>query len=156
MNISDFDKFKEGCQQLPYLVDEQKETTERFLNSYLSNPNNFEAIRLILEEEKNPQIKLVTIETLNKTIMATARENSEIASVRDEIGSSYQPDDQGMEEEQNKYFLNLINYLLLYVKNNSKTNPKFITNSVANVVGSYLEVQVYNLSPIETILFCYQ
>ena len=151
MNNADFEKFKEGCQQLPYLVDEQKEAAEQFLCGYLSNPSNFEAIRLILENEPNAQVKLVTIETLNKAIMATARENSEYSSIRDEIGMSHHSKEIGLEEEMTKYYLNVVQYLLSFIKNNYKSNPKFITNSIANVVATYLEVQVYNLMPVESL-----
>lgn len=152
MNSAEFQKFKEGCQKLPYMVDDQKEAIETFLSSFLSNPSNFEAIVSILEQEPNSQMKLVMIETLNKAIMATARETSEYASVQDDIGTAYRTSTLDTEEELGKYYSELINYLLLFVKNNYKANPKFITNSIANVVATYIEIQAFNFKPIENLI----
>lgn len=151
MSNADFERFKEGCQQLPYLFDEAKESAEAFITTYVSSPTNFEAIRELLEKEMNAQMKLVALEILKKVIMSSARETSEFTAIRDEIGSSYRPDSLDVEQELAKYYLELIKYLLLYVKNNNKANPRFINNSIANVVATYIEVQVFNFAPVENL-----
>lgn len=151
MNNAEFDKFVEGCKQLPYLVDEQKEQAEAYLSGYLANPAHFDALKTVLEAQADSQVKLVAIETLNKAIMATARESSEAPVIRDDAGNIYRQSGHEAEEQAGTYHYNVITYLLGFLKSNYKANPKFITNSIANVVATYVEVQVFNFAPVESL-----
>lgn len=151
MNNQDYERFLEECQQLPYAIDSQKDELEDHISGYLSNSNNAEGIRRVMETESNPHIKLIMLETLGK-IMLTKGKGKVTHNAENGIARSlYTSEIANPQEELFVYFFEIIKYLLGYLKLNQKNNPNFITNSIANLVATYLEVQTYNSGPIQNI-----
>ena len=151
MNNPDYERFIQECQQLPYLVDAQKDAAEEYISAYLADPQNSDAIRTVMETEQNAQIKLIMIETIGKVILTKGKGKVTHVLENGVARSLYTTETHLPEEGLFTYFFELIKYLLNYIKLNYNSNPKFITNSVANVVATYLEVQAYNSGPVKSM-----
>ena len=143
MNDQVYEQFKQLCENLPLLVDSEKENCEAAINSFLTNPDNFHYIRRTLEQVQSMNLKVVIIESLTRMI----KNNKKINDKDTELAKAQKDEENARFAYQEQIIETLINYLNAA----QRKDPNPIINTISNTIATFVESKAYIKGSAENI-----
>jgi hypothetical protein len=145
-----YQQYIETCERVLYEKDSQREQSEALIIKFLKDPSNFPYIEHIFEKQNSAQLKLITIESLGKSVLGnpTAGPTESISSAR----YGYLPSEDDIPLDTFEYNKTLLKYFIFHLKQTSTANPNFIINSVCDFFGNSVKYLIFNDVPVHVLI----
>lgn len=136
-SADDIHQYLQCCRSVLQAASPEREQYEQYIHQFVKNPENFEKLKRIFEDQHESHVKLITIESLTKVL---AKKYSVGASDSD---SRY----RGIDDFENKEYCHykaVMEYFVQYLSVKKLTDAMFVVNSICDFYGSVLKYMVVN------------
>lgn len=140
----EFQNYLNSCRFVLSSTGSERDHMEILIQTYLKKSEHFLGIKRVFEEINEPQVKLITIESLSKVFLK-----------RNPVGANeYESRYRGIEEYENGdycQYRKMLDFFADYLAVRKLSDPIFVVNSICDFYGNTLKFMIANSIQLPSI-----